>query len=181
MHYWASKEFRRENPERVRRQLVKRSPFAAHKLAASIIFVLSALCAWLLWDVHALKDVPRSDVYVHELLADGEMRGAEKPAPFVPPAVAGLLLLLLHTPEPMESHARYGAVLRDNAGETIWEGYDLVPGKFDTFAVSIPRRFLPAGRYRISLEAIESSGRKEVLVDYDLQIAESDADARSVP
>jgi hypothetical protein len=199
MHYWAGKEFRREKPERVGRHLVTPSPLLTRKLAAAVLFIpVLAFCTYLLWEVHVLKkeraelvgdhrevtlsDLPRSDVYVHELLAGAGMRSAEKPSPFVPPAFAGFLLFVLHAPESMESHARYEVVLRDGTGRTIWRGRDLVPGEFNTFAVGIPRRLLPAGWYRFSLEGVESSGEEDLLANYDLQVVDpSSPDGRRLP
>lgn len=64
----------------------------------------------------------------------------------------------------------YHASLRTEAGQEVWQADGLRPDSRDALALLLPARMLPLGIYRLSLEGVQSGGRRAPVAVYPFQV-----------
>jgi Putative zinc-finger len=158
-------------PSRFRSLAAAVSPALPYALAASLL-----LAVGLGWRTVRLGEevrqlsAPRSDVYVADLVPTGSGSPDERGAPEAvhPPAWASRVVLILAFAGPA-SHPEYAVELAAVDGRPLWSRRGLRPGPDGTFALEVPRQWLPPGTYRIRLSGLRGAAAQEV-ARYELRI-----------
>ncbi len=106
----------------------------------------------------------------------GRRRGCRRPLqqPFpilVIQEVRAEAVLLVLTLRDRRSYPAYEVKIRDSGGEVVWSSTALQRAPEGFFTLELPRRFLPAGRYRIAVRGIDGD-RPEPVATYGLEIEE---------
>jgi hypothetical protein len=113
------------------------------------------------------ENIPVADLFLAPL------RGESKETVIRMPRGAPSFMLLVHNPEPFDSWSGYDIVICDfQTGEEIWKSREPQPDSSGTFNLSIPRGFLPAGRYFLRLQGRDNSrsrlfGERPFTVEYE--------------
>lgn len=147
------------------------APALPYALAASLL-----LAAGLGWRTVRLGEevrqlsAPRSDVYVADLVPTGGpgLRERGEPEAVRPPAWASRVVLILAFGGPA-SHPEYEVEIATADGRPLWSRRGLHPGPDGTFALDVPRSWLPPGTYRIRLSGLRGDAAQEV-ARYELRI-----------
>src|SRR5262245_17925983 len=113
---------------------------------------------------------PQLNVPIIDLDPRDSTRGQSTPSvPTVDvPAGAHLFTLILHVAG-QPSHESYELEVSDQRGDTVWRGSGLQRSPYDTFTVTLPRRLISVGQYRIRLYGIRA-GRQERVADYAVRV-----------
>lgn len=155
----------RELPDRPPRNFPRRELYAA--LAAGLVAVSLGLAfrAGMWHQRHAERSEPAVRVAVSSLLPQ-EMAAARNPGaaePTVVPVWADRLLLILNFFAP-SSYPTYRARILDATGREVWSSRDLRRASDGSFALEVPRSFLPAGSYRIELSGLAGARQNQLAV-----------------
>ncbi len=131
---------------------------------ALALVVLPALLLWQQAELRRLRSAPpriASQGLVEPLgnlqvVSLGLVRDAAGAVeiPLEPGRDAVLLSLELST----VAAGRYRVTLRDAAGKVLWRGHDLEPNRYDSLMIALPSSYLSPGSYKITVEALSSSG-----------------------
>ena len=134
-------------------------------LAAVLLLAVVGLSLWVVrlrGEVRGLSS-PQAGVLVADLVPQKEAveraEGGEEVVRV--PAWADRILLILNLADPT-THPTYRIEITSRDGREVWSRAGVRRSADGTFALEVPRRFLPAGRYRIRLFGIE--GGSELLV-----------------
>jgi hypothetical protein len=117
----------------------------------------------------ASLEQPRLNTPVIDLDAAGPIRGASAPSRTleIPPS-ADLFTLILNLPPGTPSYPNYSLEIVDRNGAVIWSGNGLRRSAFDTFDVTLTRKLLPPGGYRLRLYGVQTI--RKALVAYGITI-----------
>lgn len=118
---------------------------------------------------------PQAGVEIVTLFPRGESveRSGGGPEAFAPSPWADRLVLVLDAPA-VRPFPSYEAAIQAEGGSEVWRGGGLNRSPEGTLALEVPRRFLPAGSYRIHLSGTGSTGEAAgpvPLTDFDLRLA----------
>lgn len=148
----------------------RRAPRWLQAVAASLLLVSGAL----LWRVADLQrsltalGEPRLNAPVVDLYTAGSLRGPEREPVVEVPAAAGVFTLILNSPAPA-AHAAYRVTIERREGGAVWSGEGLAPNAFGSFSLTLSRRTIPEGGYRVRLEGRGASGWEEI-AEYGLRV-----------
>jgi anti-sigma factor RsiW len=140
-------------------------------LAASLLAAVIGLAVWnarLRQEARVLGE-PRADVAVVDLVPEETVAragGAEEEVR--PPAWADRLVLILNLAEPVAA-TEFRIEIMTADGRTAWSARGVRRSEDGTFAVEVPRRFLPPGAYRIRLSGLRGAATEPV-AEYALRI-----------
>jgi hypothetical protein len=84
------------------------------------------------------------------------------------PVGANIFTLILHVSD-VPSFPDYALEVIDGRGQRLMRAQSLRKSQLNTFTVALPRRLLPAGRYRLKLYGLRS-GRGEVVAEYRMRL-----------
>jgi hypothetical protein len=141
-------------------------------LAAALLFAVVGLSLWNVQLRNAVRDLsqPEAGVLVADLVPRGEAieraEGGEDTVR-VPPW-ADRVLLILNLADPATAR-EYRVEIATQDGREVWSRRGVHRSADGTFALQIPRRFLPPGRYRIRLSGLRD-GAEEPVAEYGAQI-----------
>lgn len=136
----------------------------AWALAASLLVAVGALAVWagrLREEVRTLSE-PRADVAVVDLVPrDTVVRAPEDAEAAALPAWADRLVLILNLVEPTAA-TEFQIEIAAADGRVVWSTRGVRRSADGTFAVEVPRRFLPAGILRIRLSSLHGTTAEPV-------------------
>ena len=141
-------------------------------LAAVLLLAVVGLSLWVVRLRGEVRDLssPQTGVLVADLIPQKEAieraEGGEEVVRV--PAWAGRLLLILNLADPA-THPSYRIEIRTQDGREVWSRAGVRRSADGTFALEVPRRLLPAGRYRIRLFGIEG-GSELPVAEYAVRI-----------
>jgi hypothetical protein len=84
-------------------------------------------------------------------------------------ADANLFMLILHIAAE-SAFSDYALEVLDGQGRRVWRAQGLRRSQADTFTVTLQRRLLPAGQYRLRLYGLRA-GRSEAIGDYAIRVS----------
>lgn len=155
-------------------------PSAAHRpasggrrwiypLAASLLLALGALSLRVVSLQHTLSEISQPQLNTPMLdlrpATRGEELGTAVPAV---PSRARLFTLVVNPTGPA-SQGAYAAEILDAAGHRIWSGQGLEPNAFGSFSLTLSRRMLSAGEYRLRLFSL-AAGHRTPVGDYVFRV-----------
>ena len=141
-------------------------------LAAVLLLAVVGLSLWVVrlrGEVRELSS-PQADVLVADLLPRAEaVERTEGDGEVVRvPGWADRILLILNLADPA-THPEYRIEITAQDGREVWSRAGVRRSADGTFALEVPRRFLPAGRYRIRLSGI-AGGSELPVAEYLVRI-----------
>jgi hypothetical protein len=111
---------------------------------------------------------PQVNVPIADLEQQGDRGGGSGLTTVTAPAGANIFTLILHVSnEP--SFPDYALEVIDGRSQRISRAQGLRKTQFGTFTVALPRRLLPAGKYRLRLYGLRA-GRSEVVAEYQARL-----------
>ena len=135
----------------------------ARALAAALAAAVVGLSVWvgaLRQNVRELSG-PRLNPPVVDLIAlENPLREQASHQRIVLPAVADQVVLILNLTSWREAPGYGLEISTSPEGTVLWSQKGLVPGNAGNFTLTLPRDFLPAGRYRLSLYGVATSERQ---------------------
>lgn len=141
-------------------------------LAAVLLLAVVGLSLWVVrlrGEVRALSS-PQTSVLVADLIPQKEAveraEGAEEVV--LVPSWADRVLLILNLADPA-THPAYRIEILAQDGREVWSRAGVRRSADGTFALEVPRRLLPAGRYRIRLFGI-AGGSEVPVAEYRVRI-----------
>lgn len=125
---------------------------AGWALAASLLLAVVGLA---FWNVRLSQEMraPRVEVAVVDLVPLDAVERKEEAETVAIPGWADDIVLLLNFAEPTTSTLFQIEILAED-GRLAWSSRGVRRSEEGTFAVAVPRRFLPAGVYRIRLSGL---------------------------
>jgi hypothetical protein len=84
------------------------------------------------------------------------------------PSSANVFTLVLNVVG-QPSFDNYALEILDLRGHSIWQGQGLRKSPYNTFTLTLPRRLLPAGQYRLKLYGLRGD-RKELVQEYAMRV-----------
>jgi len=144
----------------------------AQAVAAALLLVSLGLSWTLVVQRRPTHDDarPRLNLPIVELIPEGEAGERTEARSLQVPATADAILLVL-TLRDRRSYRAYEVKIRDSGGGVVWSSTALQRAPEGFFTLELPRRFLPAGRYRIAVRGIDGD-RPEPVATYGLEIEE---------
>ena len=140
---------------------------------AALIALLAVAFGLAVWVTQLRREIaqPRVNVHLADLVPPEAAReGGEGATQTVSvPAEASRLVLLLNLAAP-RVFPEYEVEIVDAGGRTVWRRRGLRRSPDGTFAVEMPRRFLPPGDYRLRLGGLGPGG-PEPVVEYRFALA----------
>ncbi|MCP4656347.1 MAG: hypothetical protein GY856_13120 [bacterium] len=147
------------------------SPRLPYALAATLLIAVLALSLWVASLRQTLGELsrPRLNTPLHDVYPESFVRGDDAAAPGVRiPADAELFTLILNSTMP-PSYAETLVEIVEPDGTEVWSGAGLETSPAGSFTLTLPRRFLDAGEYRIRLYGLDG-GRRELIEEYPLRL-----------
>lgn len=139
-------------------------------LAASLLIATLGLSLWVasLRRTVAELSAPQANAPVLDLYS-GTARGEGSPAPSltVPPDVRFFTLIL--NPAGQRRYERYRVEIVRVGGEAVWSGQEIEPSPFGSFSLTLPRRAIGPGDYRVRLFG-RSGGTEELIEEYAFRV-----------
>lgn len=139
---------------------------AGWALAASLLLAIVGLAVWNVRLSQELR-APRVDVAVVDLVPLDAVERIDEAETVAIPGWADHVVLLLNFAEPTSSTLFQIEILAED-GRLAWISHGVRRGEEGTFAVEVPRRFLPAGVYRIRLSGLGEV--PEPIAEYSVRI-----------
>jgi len=138
-------------------------------LAATLLVAVLGLSLWVASLRRAVEDLSRPQINAPVIdLQPGARRGEATATAEVPAAARLFTLVLL--PERRGTYEDYEAEIAGADGATVWRERGLEPNAFGSFSLTLPRRTLGPGNYRVRLSGIGPGGRRELLGEYGLRL-----------
>ena len=110
---------------------------------------------------------PQVNVPITDLEQQGN-RGGDGATTVTAPVGANIFALILHVSD-APSFPDYALEVIDGSGRRLMRAQSLRKSQLNTFTVALPRRLLPAGRYRLKLYGLRS-GHGEVVAEYQIRL-----------
>lgn len=140
------------------------------RASAALAAALAVVFGGLLFREHSRLTQPRVTSEEQVLLPDGGRGNGEASALLSGDGESYLLVTPLINQSPYE---QYRLEIVDVAAATprsLWSSPPLRRGANDTFAILVPRAFLPPGRYQVVLHGLKG-GKEETLATYTMRVA----------
>ncbi len=136
--------------------------------AAAVLLLLSLGLSWVLFTDLSGSPGPRLNLPIVELVPESEQgeRTEGEPLRISADADGIFLVLALHG---RYSYTTYQVEIWGAGEEPVWSSTELRRSFEGIFTLELPRGFLPAGRYRITLRGVDGE-RRENLATYRLAI-----------
>lgn len=152
------------------RRPVRSSPRWLQALAASLLVATLGLSLWVasLRRTVAELSAPQANAPVLDLYS-GTARGEGSPAPVltVPPDVRFFTVIL--NPAGQRRYERYRVEIVRAGGEEVWSSQRIEPSPFGSFSLTLPRRAVEPGDYRVRLFG-RSGATEELIDDYAFRV-----------
>lgn len=146
------------------------SPRWLQALAASLLIATLGLSLWVasLRRTVAELSAPQANAPVLDLYS-GTARGEGSPAPIltVPPDVRFFTLIL--NPAGQRRYERYRVEIVRVGGAEVWSGQEIEPSPFGSFSLTLPRRAVGPGDYRVRLFG-RNGGTEEPIEEYAFRV-----------
>lgn len=152
------------------RRPVPSSPRWLQALAASLLIATLGLSLWVvsLRRTVAELSAPQENAPVLDLYS-GTARGEGSPAPVltVPSNIRFFTIIL--NPAGQRRYERYRVEIARAGGEKVWSGQGIEPSPFGSFSLTLPRRAVGPGDYRVRLFG-RSGGTEEPIEEYAFRV-----------
>jgi hypothetical protein len=115
---------------------------------------------------------PQVNVPITDLEQQANRRGGDGATTVTAPVGANIFTLILHVADG-PSFPDYALEVIDGRGQRLMRARSLRKSQLNTFTVALPRRLLPAGRYRLKLYGLRSGHGEvvgEVVAEYQMRL-----------
>ncbi len=147
------------------------SPPVPYALAAALLIAVLALSLWVASLRQTLGELsrPRLNTPLHDVFPTSFVRGDDDDVSAVGvPADAAFFTLILNSAM-APSHAEYRVGIVGSDGTEVWSAPGLEIDPAGSFTLTLPRRFLDPGEYRIRLYAL-AGGERELIEEYPVRL-----------
>lgn len=146
------------------------SPRWLQALAASLLIATLGLSFWVasLRRTVAELSAPQVNAPVLDLYS-GTARGEGSPAPVLTVSPEVRFFTLILNPAGQRRYERYRVEIVRVGGEEVWSGQRIEPSPFGSFSLTLPRRAIGPGDYRVRLFG-QNEGTEEPIDDYAFRV-----------
>lgn len=138
------------------------SPRLAHAVSACLLVALLGLGTWVAWLQAEMRRLDKPLINFPIVAVDLATGGGEQVGIEIPSEADRFLLVAAAPSDVVDRLPAFGLEVVGGNGQVVWDGGGLTLDESGRLKLEVPRRLLPAGRYRLRLLDLRYGQREEV-------------------